>query len=267
MDLPGEIRNQIYSHIFGVYHIHMMNLTTRANLFNMESMNGLLIESLRFHLESADAGLVSDRAPFHHGYWHPDDLHHRICQRAKDSFPAYECCGKCLHLSRNDLTLSLAVLRTCRAIYEEARLLPYRLNSFEFTESNLLDFMRTRSPDQISAIKRVKFVASMERCRINEKLTHWVSGILQRSCLFKNLTSIMLSAKYVAVGEGQVWADGFLMTTQWGLCCQVVLGQKEPGVGKLWWGASYFDGEFGIMRAAPNTKQKEPLFVNLLPSA
>ena len=267
MGLPREIRDKIYPHVFGVHHIHVQNLNASTNALHMESMNGLLIDSLRFHLESAEKGRVSDRAPFRHGYWPANDLYHRICQRANGNFPTIECSGKCLNLDRNESTLSLASLRTCRTLYEEARLMPYRLNSFEFSESNLLDFLRTRSPDQVSTIKSVKFVASMHRCRLNEGLTQWVSGILQRTCLFKNLTSIMFCAKYVAVDEGQLWADGYLMTTPQGLCCQVVLGQEEPGVGKFWWTTLYFEGEYGIMRSIPDTIQNEPPFVNLLPSA
>ncbi|MCJ1287190.1 hypothetical protein MMC26_006538 [Xylographa opegraphella] len=267
MDMPREVRDKIYQNIFGVYHIHVKILNGRTNSFHMESMNGLLVESLRFHLQAAELGLVSERANFHHGYWPVDDLHHRICQRANNKYPTYECGGKCHDLARNKSTLSLASLRTCRMVYEDARLMPYRLNNFEFTESDLLDFLRTRSPDQISAIRSVKVVASVDRCRLNERLTQWVSGILQRSCLFKNLTSIMFSAKYVAVNEGQLWTDGYLMTTPQGLCCQVMLGQDKPGVEKFWWTTLYFGGEFGIMWTAPDTVQNPPAFVNLLPSA
>ena len=267
MDFPREIRDEIYPHIFGGYHIHVRNSNDIINASHMESMNGLLIESLRSHLAAAESGVVSERAAFRHGYWPANDLYHRICQRAHGNFPTYECSGKCLDLYRNMSTLSLASLRTCRVFYEEARLTPYKLNSFEFTESNLLDFLRTRSPDHVSAIKKLKFVTSMDRCRMNEGLTQWVTGILQRTCLFKNLTSIMFSAKYVALEGGQLWADGYLMTTPNGLSCQVVLGQDEPGDEKFWWQTLYFHGDLGIMRTAPDTIQDDPTFVNLLPSA
>ena len=250
LTVPREIRDRIYQFTYGYHHIHIEGLDASGRRFNVESMIGLLIEMLRFYFMSADAGYLPRNKPFRYGYL-PSNITHRICQRAEGDLPKTDCSGRCCDFNRNHSQLSLVSLRTCHQVYEEARLVPYRFNSFEFSEDNLFEFLRMRSPDQLSEVRRVKIIAGMDRCGTNEALTHWVLGCLKQTTLLKHLTQIILSAKYVSADSEELWVKGYLMTTPRGRSCHVVLGQDEPGEEKYWWITQYYRKDLGLMTEPP----------------
>jgi len=169
LQLPAELRNQIYEFVLGGQLIHIRCRDDLDLPFSKPILSRQLCIAKETELEAYKKFKVSDQHP---GSGPPYSIgncedRHSTCE--------HELWSK----------LSPTILRTCRQIYREARLVPYHANTFSFTSADTLDqFVTSLIPVQKLAIRSLHldmmFDDEYDRREYNECLKNTVVEGLPR---------------------------------------------------------------------------------------
>ena len=161
LGLPAELRNQIYELVLGGELLHVDQDIYGFNITICQSQSAEMNAYKRFLNPSID-----ERAKIHGKYSLEDyftvgdEYHVDPCSSRHNPKGCYNFKTPSLHLS---------LLRVCKQIYDETRLVPYSANTFGFESSDVFNlYISTLTPSKRSALGRLHFTRTIPATGMSE---------------------------------------------------------------------------------------------------
>ena len=203
LNLPQELKNQIYSHLCTgqLIHVHSRASTKfradkiyriRYHVCTLNDFHTCAGEVVSIYSKSAESKV-----------WHQ---HSDCLRKALNIFPnkiPYYCdwCilspPVCTTEAANVLRdasspIDLSFIRTCKQMYEEAKVMPYTTNTFSFSDYRVLGRFISEYPNALH-FRRLKLCIYIDRGRWKETWPLWQSSLRTLSLQVKTLRHLSVT--------------------------------------------------------------------------
>ncbi|OCL03702.1 hypothetical protein AOQ84DRAFT_392084 [Glonium stellatum] len=232
LDLPAELRNRIYEFVLGGELLHVYRSSYRDTGFHIticQSQSAEANSYKRFMDPSID-----ERAKITSKYTRKVSLQNYFT--VGDEYYVDPCSsrhtrGECYNAGNPSLDLSL--LRVCKQIYYEARLVPYSTNAFGFQSADTFNiFISTLTPPKRSALEKLHLTRNIPNTGPNQikPPDPPLTGLKSLHLSLENIPNYSSKASLVEPKNTDIWITDILLLDRRLLKTVTVIFSDHPSV-------------------------------------
>lgn len=232
LDVSAELRNQIYELVLGGELLHVYRSSYQDTSFHIticQSQSAEMNAYKRFLDPSID-----ERAKITSKYTRKVSLQNYFT--VGDEYYVDPCSsrhtrGECYNAGNPSLHLSL--LRVCKQIYDEARLVPYFANTFGFQSADTFNlFISTLTPSKRSALERLHFTRNIPNIGVNQIKSPDppLTGLKSLHLSLENKPNYSSKASLIEPNNTDIWIRDFLLLDRRLLKTVTVIFSDHPSI-------------------------------------